>query len=392
MKQAVVDKKTLIKKLINLRHKFHEYPELSNKEFQTTQKIKTILQNWQIPVLSTQLNTGLLVEIKGKQPGATIALRADIDGLPVEEKTNLSFKSKNKGVMHACGHDLHFSSLLGAAYLLNQNKDQLKGTVKLLFQPAEEAGHGGDQVLRKNVLTGVQAIIGFHNNPNLPIGKIALQAGPLMAGCYKFSITLTGRGSHGAKPEAGKDPIIAQAAIVSQLQTIVSRNVKPLEAAVVSVTKVLAGNSWNVLPTKAYLEGTVRAFSQKNVSLIKKRLLEITNNIAKAFDQKVNINWSEGALPINNNATLTQVIKDHLFKRGLKVYKPNLSMAGEDFATFEAHIPGVFAFIGSNGTKETSDWHTSHYLGKDKTISTGVDYFIESAQGVLNYLNKKERF
>jgi amidohydrolase len=210
-----------------------------------------------------------LAEIKGRYPGPTIALRADIDALPVQEQTNLPYESVNKKVMHACGHDIHFSSLLGASYLLNQQKDNLHGTIRLLFQPAEEAGHGGDQVLEKHVLDGVEAIVGFHNNPNLPVGEIALQKGPLMAGCYRFVVTLHGSGSHGARPEKGSDVIVSQASIITQLQTIVSRNNNPFHAVVVSVTKVNAGDTWNVLPETSQFEGTVRTFSDEDTQLVK---------------------------------------------------------------------------------------------------------------------------
>lgn len=185
----------ILPEIVKLRHYFHEYPELSNQEFKTTKKIIEILNKWDIPVVPTKLNTGLLAQIKGDYPGPTIALRADIDALPIEEKTNLSYKSQNTGVMHACGHDIHLSSLLGAAYLLNQHKEKINGTIDLLFQPAEEVGHGGDQVIEKNVLKGVDAIVGFHNMPTLKPGIIAMKKGPLMAGVLSFCDYITWRGN-----------------------------------------------------------------------------------------------------------------------------------------------------------------------------------------------------
>ncbi|KRM10949.1 metal-dependent amidase aminoacylase carboxypeptidase [Lentilactobacillus farraginis DSM 18382 = JCM 14108] len=387
MKHLISDPKTdILPEIINLRHQFHRHPELSNHEFETTKQIAAILANWGIPVVPTDLDTGLLAEIKGQQPGPTIALRADIDALPVQEQTDLSFKSENPGVMHACGHDLHFSSLLGAAYVLNARKETLKGTVRLLFQPAEEAGHGGDQVLAKHVLDGVQAIVGFHNNPNLPVGQIALQKGPLMAGCYRFLVTIHGAGSHGARPEKGKDPIVAQAAIISQLQTIVSRSSNPFDAVVVSVTKVRAGKTWNVLPGAATFEGTVRTFSDDNTALVKKRFYEIVQNTAAAFGQTAEIDWSVGAYPIQNDATITTIVKNGLTA---PIVKPELTMTGEDFATFEAQIPGTFAFIGSNGQANAADLHDPHFVGEDGTIPPAIDYFVQSAQSLLDYFNSK---
>ncbi|MFT8459607.1 MAG: amidohydrolase [Liquorilactobacillus ghanensis] len=375
-----------INEIIELRHYFHQYPELSNEEFNTTKKLKEVLNNWGVTILKTELSTGLLAEIKGLQPGPIIALRADIDALPIEENTDLDFKSTNPKVMHACGHDLHMSSLLGAIYFFKDHQNLIKGTIKFLFQPAEEAGGGSNQVLAKNVLNGVQAIIGFHNNPNLPIGTIALQQGPMMAGCYKFDITIKGRGSHGAKPEKGHDPIITLATIVSSLQTIVSRNIDPQDAVVVSVTHVSAGTVWNVIPNEATLGGTVRLFNLKNTAVVKQHLTEIANNIAKAYEQEVNIIWDERTLPIANDSELTQAVIDNL---SIKVNKPILSMAGEDFATYQKKIPGVFAFIGSNGSPTAADWHDPKFVGLDETIPIGIQYFVESALGLLQHLSNK---
>ncbi len=381
-KKIVID----LKEIIELRHYFHQHPELSNNEFNTTKKIKAVLTAWKVSILPTGLDTGILAEIKGKQTGSIIALRADIDALPVQEETSLAFKSLNSGIMHACGHDLHLTSLLGAIKYFKDNRDQIKGTIRFLFQPAEEAGGGAEQVIKKNVLKDVKAILGFHNNPNLPVGTIAVQSGPMMAGCYKFEITIKGQGSHGAKPEKGHDPIIAVTEIVGALQTIVSRNINPQDAVVVSITNINAGNVWNVIPSEAYLQGTVRLFDEKNAKLVRQRLFELTEGIAKAFGQSVEIGWSERALPINNDSNLTQAVINNLSST---VHKPLLSMAGEDFATYQKKIPGVFAFVGSNGAPDAADWHEPNFVGLDETLTTGVDYFIEGAKGLLAYLNEE---
>lgn len=379
-------KATILPEIIEFRHQFHQHPELSNQEFVTTKRITEILTKWGIPIVPTDLNTGLLAEIKGEKPGITIALRADIDALPIQEETDLVYKSQNNGVMHACGHDLHFSSLLGAAYILNQNKKILRGNVRLLFQPAEEQGHGGDQVLEKHVLDGVKTIVGFHNDPTLPVGQIALASGPLMAGCYHIKITLHGQGSHAAKPENSQDVITAQAAIITQLQTIVSRNLDPFHAVVLSITKVEAGTTWNVLPDVAVLTGTVRTFNDADTALVKKRFYQIVENTAAAYDQTVDIEWIVGAYPINNDKKITEIVKESLNN---KVIKPTLTMTGEDFATFEQQIPGTFAFIGSNGADNAVDVHDDHFVGLDETISSGIDYFVQSTYGLLNHLSKE---
>ena len=388
MSTELIDlKKQIFPKIIELRHQFHSQPELSNQEFKTTKKIKKILIDWGITIVPTTLTTGILAEIKGAKSGPVIALRADLDALPIQEQTGLSYQSQNQGIMHACGHDLHFSSLLGAAYLLNHEKKNLRGTVRLLFQPAEEAGHGGDQVLEKHVLDGVEAIVGFHNNPELPIGTIALQPGPMMAGCYHIGVTLHGNGAHAAKPEKSQDVISTQATLISQLQTIVSRNVDPFHATVLSITKVRAGKTWNVLPETASFEGTVRTFSETDTQLIKKRFYELVQNIASAYGVKANITWTVGAYPINNNREITQTVVEGLSQ---PIIKPTLTMTGEDFATFETKIPGTFAFIGSNGKPQSADLHDPNYIGSDKTISTAIDYFVESTHSLLNHFNKEE--
>lgn len=381
-----IDKK-LIEQITKWRHEFHQYPELSNQEFNTTQKIERILQDWEIDVLKTDLNTGVVAQIVGNHSGKKVTLRADIDALPVIEKTNLSFKSKNNGVMHACGHDLHLSSLLGAAYILSRHSKEFDGVIQLLFQPAEEVGHGADQVLNRHILDDTDAIVGFHNNPNLPIGTIGLKAGALMAGCYHFTINIRGAASHGARPEKGHDPIAAQAAIVSQLQTIVSRNVKPLDTVVVSVTKVHGGETWNVIPESVQLEGTVRTFDDYNTNLVRNRMEKIAKSVAESFDETADVNWSIGAVPINNDQQLTgQVIS--AVKQHATIIEPELSMAGEDFATFQQRIPGVFAFIGSNGNADAADWHDPNFVGLDATLPVGIQYFVDAARALLNYKDK----
>ncbi|MCV3762754.1 amidohydrolase [Companilactobacillus farciminis] len=380
-------KKEILPKIIKLRHYFHQHPELSNKEFKTSEKIIEILTDWGIPIVPTDLDTGLLAEIKGDFSGPTIVLRADLDALPVKELTELNFKSVNDGIMHACGHDLHFTSLLGAAFILNNQKDKIHGTVRLLFQPAEEAGHGGDQVLAKHVLDNVKAIVGFHNNPELPIGTIALQSGPMMAGCYHIGVKINGIGSHAAQPEKSQDVIFTQAIIISQLQSIVSRNSNPFHPVVLSITKVRAGHTWNVLPETASFEGTVRTFSKEDAKLVKSRFYNLVENISKAYGQTVEITWTLGAYPIKNDTQITKVVANGLSR---KVIKPTLSMTGEDFATFENQIPGTFAFIGSNGNPKAANLHDSHYVGSDQTISTAIDYFVESATSLLDHFQQED--
>ncbi len=218
--------------LISIRRHLHQYPELSTKEFETTKFIQKELEEIGINIRKTGLRTGVFAQIEGASPGPTIAIRADIDALPIHEKTGLPYASKIKGVMHACGHDFHTAALIGAASLLKKIQNKLRGNIRFLFQPAEEIGGGAEQVINDGQLEGVEAIIGIHNKPDLPVGTIGLKTGALMASVDRFHIKVAGKGSHAAIPQNGKDPILAASQIVTALQSIVSRNISPLESAV----------------------------------------------------------------------------------------------------------------------------------------------------------------
>ena len=243
-----MNEKELETRLIEIRRHLHQYPELSKEEFETTKAIQNWLLEEGIEIRKTKLPTGVFAEIKGKKSGPVVAIRADIDALPIEEQTGLPYASKIKGVMHACGHDFHTAAAIGAAYLLKESESELHGAIRLIFQPAEETGGGAVKVIRDGQLDGVDAIIGLHNKPDLPVGTVGLKEGPLMAAVDRLYVTIRGKGGHGALPHTGKDPVVASAHLITALQSIVSRNVSPLESAVISVTKIEAGKTWNVIP------------------------------------------------------------------------------------------------------------------------------------------------
>lgn len=228
-------------------------------------KIRRWLEEEQIEILDVpQLETGVIAEIKGREDGPVIAIRADIDALPIQEQTNLPFASKVDGTMHACGHDFHTASIIGTAILLNQRKAELKGTVRFIFQPAEEIAAGARKVIEAGVLDDVSAIFGMHNKPDLPVGTIGVKEGPLMASVDRFEIVIKGKGGHAGIPNNSIDPITAAGQIISGLQSVVSRNISSLQNAVVSITRVQAGTSWNVIPDQAEMEGTVRTFQKRS--------------------------------------------------------------------------------------------------------------------------------
>ncbi|CAH0250254.1 putative hydrolase YxeP [Peribacillus sp. Bi96] len=375
----------LEKRLISIRRHLHQYPELSNEEFDTTKSIQTWLEEEGIEIRHTGLKTGVFADIKGGKPGPTVAIRADIDALPIEERTGLPFASKIKGVMHACGHDFHTAAAIGAAYLLKEYQSELCGTVRLLFQPAEELGGGAVHVIKDGQIDDVAAVIGLHNKPNLPVGTIGIKDGPLMAAVDRFHIVLQGKGSHAAIPQNGKDPIAAAAQLITALQTIVSRNVSPLDSAVVSVTRITGGNTWNVIPGDVILEGTIRTFNSEIREEVKEKFYSIVNHITAAFSQEAAIGWFPGPPALLNHPAVTEMARLSARKQSLHVINPEPSMGGEDFAYYLQHIPGTFAFFGTNGNE---DWHHPAFTVDEKAIIKAAYFLFESAKNLLHDQDK----
>ncbi|RZI48383.1 amidohydrolase [Lactococcus kimchii] len=371
------------KELVEIRHYLHAHPEISEQEVETTNFIRQKLSDWQIEIMESQLKTGLIAKIGSGEP--VIALRADIDALPILEETGLEFSSENKGAMHACGHDLHMTSLLGAAKILKEGESRLKGTVKLIFQPAEEIGEGAKQILGSGLVSDVQAFVGYHNMPTLPAGVIGLREGGVMAAVERFKVLIKGQGSHAAYPQEGRDPILASAAIIQNLQQIVSRNISPLKSAVVSITHIEAGTTWNVLPNDACLEGTIRTFDNEVRSLTKRRFSEIIDSIAKAYDVEVEIDWLMEANLTFNDFELTDLIRKRTEQWHDQVIYPEPSSAGEDFANYQKQAPSIFAFIGSNKSG-ASGLHFADMTVRDEVIRVAVEYYVQSVQELLEYI------
>jgi len=368
--------------LISIRRHLHQYPELSKEEIETTKSIEKWLKELDISTRNTELETGVFADIKGGKPGPIVALRADIDALPIEEKTGLSYASKIKGVMHACGHDFHTAALIGAAYLLKENQSKLHGTVRLIFQPAEELGGGARYVIKDGQLDGVEAIIGLHNKPDLQVGSIGIKEGPLMAAVDRFHIVLHGKGSHAALPHNGNDPILAAGQLITALQTIVSRNVSPLQSAVVSVTKIIGGSTWNVIPSEVSLEGTIRTFHPIVREEVKTRFYTIVHSIAAAFLQEVEINWFSGPPPLVNHKSVTEIVERAARQQNLDIIHPEPSTAGEDFSYYLQQIPGFFAFFGTNGNE---DWHHPEFTVDESALLKAAHFLYGSARELLEY-------
>ncbi|EMB78324.1 putative hippurate amidohydrolase [Streptococcus mutans 5SM3] len=371
----------IYEKLREIRHYLHQHPEISENEFETTAFIKKHLKDLGIEPLAYPLKTGVIAEIGSGQP--IIALRADIDALPIIEKTGLAYASKN-GAMHACGHDFHQTSLLGTAQILKERKAEIKGTVRLIFQPAEENFQGAYQVIEAGGIEGVSAIIGYHNNPHLKPGQIGLRSGAIMAGVEQFEVTVAGISAHAARPDLGVDTVLAITTMIHNLQQIVSRTVSPFDSAVLSVTHIDVGTTWNVLPAKEFFEGTIRTFDPKIRLAVINKFTKIVETTAEQFGAQVSIQWGNSPKVTYNDATLTPLIFENS-KTFAQVIETLPSTGGEDFAAYQEKIPGVFAFVGSNGADNAPDWHHDDFIVKDEALPTAVNYFVENAFKLLEY-------
>ncbi|RYP99864.1 N-acyl-L-amino acid amidohydrolase [Bifidobacterium pseudolongum subsp. globosum] len=375
----------LTDELIAIRRHLHAHPERSFHETETSAYLERVLRDHGIDVLANPMETGVVAQITGAHAGPTVALRADIDGLPIHEDSGLDFASANPGVMHGCGHDLHMASLLGAVFWLSAHRDLIGGTVRIIFQPAEELGLGARAVIDAGLVDGVEAIIGTHNNPNYAPGTLAAGTAPMMAGCVRFGVTLHAQGTHAGYPHKGTGPLEAMASMIMSLQTIVSRNVTPFHPLVVSVTEVHGGDVWNVVPTEAGFQGTVRYFHREDGDMAAERFHAIVEQTAAAYGIDASVDWDDFQDPLVSDPALIEPVCAHIPQyASLAPIMP--SMAGEDFAEYAKVTRPVFAFVGSNGTPGCADWHSPRFVGFDETVRTGADFYANAALDVLDAL------
>ncbi|WP_160683985.1 amidohydrolase [Clostridium sp. C2-6-12] len=367
--------------------KLHENPELPNEEFETTKLIKKLLKKADIEILDLPLETGLVAQVKGNPNGPVVAIRCDIDALPIQEETSLEYKSKINGRMHACGHDFHMAAILGAAYLVKRQQSSLIGTVKFIFQPGEESADGAKKILATGVLDDVDAIFGVHNVSDSEVGVMGIKTGAVTAAVDRFEIKITGVGSHAAKPEKAVDPIIIATNIVTALQTIVSRNIGATEKALLSVTHIEGGNTWNVIPESAYIEGTVRTLNEDIRELIERRMKEITNGIALSFGGNAEVIWHSGSPATNNTEEWVEFSTKLGIRSGYNVKKISMGLEGEDFAYYQKKIPGVFIIVG---TGLSYAHHHPQYKVDENAILNCAKYFARLAEGGLKELVDKD--
>ncbi|WP_312053574.1 amidohydrolase [Pantoea brenneri] len=376
---STLDQAALGERLIALRHELHRFPELSNQEFETTARLRQQLEQHQIRILDLPLKTGLVAEI-GSSSGPLVVLRSDIDALPIEEQSGVSFRSERAGVMHACGHDFHCTAALGAAILLKQQEASLSGRVRIFFQPAEETGQGAPAVIATGALADARVIFGLHNDPSLPAGVIGSKAGPLTAAVDRFDISITGIGSHAAKPHQGNDPIVIAAQIVAAAQTLISRNAPSADNAVVSITQIHSGSTWNVIPEGAWLEGTVRSFSQPTRERLEQRFRTLVAGIGAAFDAQISFNWQAGPPSVVNDAYWTEVALQQASASGFEARVVEASPIGEDFAFYQQQLPGAFMMIG---TGEPYALHHPAFRINDAVLLPTARYLADLARTAL---------
>ena len=376
--------------IIDLRHQIHQYPELGNREFKTAKLVAEHLRSLGIEVETDIAYTGVVGVLKGNKPGPVVAVRADMDALPVTEETDLSFKStvkttylnKEVGVMHACGHDIHTSVQLGVASVLASMKRSLPGTVKFIFQPAEEGPPpgeegGADLMLKEGVFANLKpsAIFGLHTHPGLAVGELGLTIGPAMAAVDHFMITIKGKQSHGAYPHKSVDPIIMATEAVDAFQTIRSRSLSPLEPSVVTVGIIRGGERFNIIPEQVHLEGTVRTYNPEVQDMVEHRMNKILEGITLAYGGSFELDYDRGTPATINDPELAKqmipTMERVVGKNNLKFLDP--VMGGEDFAFFANEVPGMYYRLGVLKPGTTSGWvHTPTFRADDSCLEVGI--------------------
>ena len=378
--------KEVAPEVIELRHDFHQHPEASMAEFRTTDRIAEELDKMGIPYRRFD-PTGLIATIQGGQPGKTVAPRADIDALSITETADVPFKSQNEGFMHACGHDTHAAMLLGAAMILNKIKDQLKGTVKLLFQPAEEVATGAKLAIAQGALEGVDMIFGIHIAGQVPAGVVAICPGVSCSAADIFKIKIIGSAGHGAQPEATRDATVAAAALVMNLQTIVSRELPPTQPVVVTVGKLVSGSRFNIVSGEAYMEGTCRSFDPELHHKLPGIMERIAKETAATFRCEAEVEYHMMTEPLVNDPEALELVKQATAKivdkpEMLVISKPQ--MGAEDFAEYSVHTQAAFAMVGG-GSKEPN--HSDHIVFDEDSFRTGVALHCQVAYDYLNGQN-----
>ncbi|GAJ98355.1 M20 family metallopeptidase [Geomicrobium sp. JCM 19055] len=385
-------KEDLKDELILIRRHLHQFPELSFKEVETSSYVCEVLNHYDIPYET--FGTGVVATIHGKKPGKTLAIRADLDALPIQEETGLPYRSQHKGVMHACGHDIHATVVLGSAIVLQGLREQVSGTIKFLFQPAEEVLEGAKSLIAAGVLRNpeVDALMGVHTWPDLPVGTVGLKRGAMTAASDFITIEVKGKSGHAAHPEDAVDPIVIAGHLLSALQTIVSRELSPLRPAVLTIGRINGGQAPNSIPEQVELSGMIRSLDEESRAKIIRSTKRICEHTAKTFNGRASVEVKQATPTVSNDPGMTEHFFDCATRilgkeRVVRLEEP--SLGSEDFAYYLAEKPGVFFRLGTNvehnkNTKQSL--HSSRIEFGEEAIFTGVQVISSFA---LSFGNEK---
>jgi amidohydrolase len=373
--------------LTTWRRDIHAHPELGFEERRTSDLVAAKLAEFGCEVYRGIGKTGVVGRLRAGASPRSVGLRADMDALPIQEANSFDHRSRHDGRMHACGHDGHTTMLLGAARYLAETRN-FDGTINFIFQPAEEGLGGAEAMVKEGVFDRFpsDAIFGMHNSPGLAVGKFTIRTGPMMAGCAFFDITVAGRGAHGARPEAGIDPVIAASHIAAALQTIVSRNVRPVDTAVVSITRFHAGDAYNVIPEQAVIGGTVRAFENETLGLIEQNMRRMASGVAGGFGAAAEVDFRVVAIPLINDAAEAAFLADSAAELvGADNVDRNgvLVMASEDFSYMLNHSRGAYIRIGNGDEPGGCQVHNPGYDFNDAILPLGASLFALLAERKL---------
>jgi amidohydrolase len=385
--------RSLQPQLVEWRRRLHQKPELGFQEKLTAEFVSRQLQAWGIEHQTGIAETGIVATIKGEKPGTdkVLAIRADMDALPIQELNEVPYKSQHDGVMHACGHDGHTAIALGTAYYLHQHRHDFGGTVKIIFQPAEEGPGGAKPMINAGVLKNpdVNAIIGLHLWNNLPLGTVGVRAGALMASVECFKCTILGKGGHGAMPHQTIDSIVVAAQVVNALQTIVARNVNPIDSAVVTVGELHAGTKLNVIADTARMSGTIRYFNPDLQGFFQQRVEQIIAGVCQSHGANYDLNYWSLYPPVINDAGMAELVKsiaEEVIETPVGIVPECQTMGGEDMSFFLQEVPGCYFFLGSaNPAKDLAYPHHHPRFDFDETaLAMGVEIFVRCVEKFLN--------
>jgi amidohydrolase len=379
--------KTNLKELVALRRAIHQNPEQGFKEFKTAALVRSRLKAWGVDHKS-MCGTGTVALIKGSRPGPTMLIRADMDALPLQELNRVSYCSRTKGIMHACGHDGHTAMALLAAKLLQKRRTSFRGNVKIMFQPAEEGPGGAGPMISEGLLKGVDAAFAIHMWNDLPTGRVGVRSGPVFASSDEFRITVIGRGGHGAAPHQTIDPVAAAAQIITACQNIVSRKVDPTKSAVVTFGQIHGGTRHNIIPDTVEMTGTVRAFEEPVRKQMQREIQKVAGGIASALGAKIEFHYRVGYPPTVNEESMTDLVRDSVREAAgtAAAVEQDISMGAEDMSLVLQEVPGCYFFLGSMNPRKglVHPHHSAHFDFDEEALPLGVETWLRLAQRFLN--------